>query len=115
MSSRLITGGSNIFPGEGNVGIGTTAPNDNLEISENKDGFVGISITNPNTGNNSSEGIYFNNEDGTIAGIRLDDIGSVYSSWMSIFDNRPEGSIHFGTGGISKMILANNLLETRWS
>ncbi|OGU58399.1 MAG: hypothetical protein A2315_03985 [Ignavibacteria bacterium RIFOXYB2_FULL_35_12] len=92
----------------GKVGIGTNAPSDNLEISENKDGFVGMTISNTNTSSNSSEGIYFNNEDGSLAGITLYDDNSVYPSQMHIGNNRPLGSIHFSTQGEKKITLANN-------
>ena len=77
----------------------TSAPNENLTIKQDVDAFVGIGITNNNTGSSSSEGIYFNNEDGTIAGIRLFDDGSTYSTQMHIFNNRPDGSIHLFTPG----------------
>jgi len=92
----------------GNVGIGTTSPQNNLHIYEDKNGFVGLKINNPNTGSNSSEGIYFTNEDGDVAGINLYDEGFVYSGQMSIFNNRPGGSIGFGTGGSIKMTLQNS-------
>ena len=92
----------------GKIGIGTNSPSDNLEISENKDGFVGMTISNTNTSSNSSEGIYFNNEDGSLAGISLYDVNHVYPSQMHIYNNRPLGSIHFSTQGEKKMTLAND-------
>jgi len=97
------TGWAGYFDGRGyfssNVGIGTTDPSAKLTIRQDVDAFVGIDITNNNTGSNSSEGIYFNNEDGTIAGIKLFDDGSTYSTQMHIFNNRPDGSIHLFTPG----------------
>ncbi|MFQ5606189.1 MAG: tail fiber domain-containing protein [bacterium] len=103
-SSRLVVANS------GNVGIGTKSPNAELEIYGAKNEFVGLSITNPHAGANSAEGIYFNNEDGSVAGIRLFDDDSVLypSNQMHIFNNRPGGSIHFGTQGVNKMVVANS-------
>ena len=141
MNSKQISGGTNIIPSDGNVGIGILTPNEklevagtihsttggfmfpdgtiqttattgnlggNLNISEDKDGFVGIDITNKNTGSISSEGIYFSNEDGSLAGIILNDDDNVYAAQMKIFNNRPSGSIIFGTQGANKLTLANN-------
>lgn len=94
-----ITGWAGWFAGRGyfsdNVGIGSTTPSDKLSINQNTDAFVGISISNTNTSSNSSEGIYFNNEDGSIAGIRLYDDDHIFSSQMRVFNNRTNGSIHF--------------------
>lgn len=85
----------------GDVGIGTTNPSSELEIYGDTNDFVGIKINNPHTGSNSAEGIYFNNEDGGIAGIRLFDEGSgPYPSYMNIFNNRPGGSIHLISGSV---------------
>jgi hypothetical protein len=141
MNSRQILGGKNIFPSDGNVGIGIKTPNEklevagtirsttggfmfpdgtiqttattgnlegNLRISEDSDGFVGIDIKNENTGSNSSEGIYFNNEDGSLAGIILNDDDHVYASQMNIFNNRPSGSINFSTQGVKNLTLSNS-------
>lgn len=85
----------------GDVCIGYTHPSSELEVYGNEDNFVGIRITNVNEGSQSAEGIYFKNEDGTIAGIRLFDEGSAtYPSQMNIFNNRPGGSIHLISGSI---------------
>lgn len=93
----------------GNVGIGTTNPLSELHIYENKNGFVGLRIDNPNTGSSSSEGIYFKNEDGAVAGIRLFDDGfATYPSQMVIFNNRLGGTISFNTQGVKKMTLNNS-------
>ena len=79
----------------GNVGIGTATPSDVLSIIRNDDALVGLSISNTNTGSNSSEGIYFNNEEGSITGIRLYDDDHTYSSQMRLFNHRSNGSMHF--------------------
>ncbi|MCI0515109.1 hypothetical protein L0128_17995, partial [candidate division KSB1 bacterium] len=92
----------------GNIGLGTTNPVARLHLYENTNGFVGLRIQNPNTGSGSSEGIYFENEDGTVAGIRLFDDGSAYPSQMNIFNNRPNGSIELGTSGVMQLEIANN-------
>lgn len=87
----------------GDVGIGTLDPASGLEIYRDVDDFVGLRITNPNTGIASSEGIYFENEDGTVAGIRLSN-----ADRMSVFCNRPAGSITWSTAGSQRMVVANN-------
>jgi hypothetical protein len=94
------TGSDLTILGSGNVGIGTTNPVANLHIYENTNSFVGLYVENPNTGSSSAEGIYFVDENGTLAAIRLYDEGSTYPSQMRIFNNRPSGSIHLiNTGG----------------
>jgi hypothetical protein len=84
----------------GKVGIGITNPSPELEIYGDKNDFVGMYISNPNTGSSSSEGIYFKNEDGTVAGIRLHNTDE-----MAIFDNRPEGHITLHTDGYERVKL----------
>jgi len=105
-----IIGGNNVYREKGNVGIGTDNPLTALYVDNDTDGFVGISIENTNTQSNSSEGIYFWNEDMGVAGIRLfDDDAPSYPARMNIFNNRPGGSIHFGTGGqLSRLTIAND-------
>ncbi|MGZ6416659.1 MAG: tail fiber domain-containing protein, partial [Bacteroidia bacterium] len=93
---------------QGNVGIGTTGPADNLHIYNNANATVGITLDNPNTGSSSSERISFNNEDGSVAGIQMNDISSVTPGAMSIFNNRPSGNIRLITGGNSKVYIGNN-------
>jgi hypothetical protein len=85
------------------VGLGTVTPGTNLEIYEDVDDFVGLYINNPNTGVASSEGIYFKNEDGSVAGIRLQN-----SDQMSMFNNRPAGYISWSTAGSQRMVIAND-------
>jgi hypothetical protein len=87
----------------GDVGIGTLDPSSGLEIYKDSDALVGLTITNPNTGQSSSEAIYFENEDGTVTGIRVHN-----SDQMSIFNNRPSGYISWSTGGLQRMVIANN-------
>jgi len=99
------TGGSaGYFEGQvyvsGKVGIGITNPTHELEIYGDKNDFVGMYITNPSTGSSSSEGIYFSNEDGTVAGIRLHN-----SDEMAVFDNRPDGHITLHTDGYERVRL----------
>ena len=100
-------GSAGYFEGQvyvsGKVGIGTTNPTHELEIYGDDNDFVGMYISNPNTGTSSSEGIYFNNEDGTVAGIRLHN-----SDEMAIFDNRPEGHITLHTDGYERVRLDKN-------
>jgi hypothetical protein len=84
------------------VGIGTLDPASDLEIYRDADDFVGLYITNPNTGISSSEGIYFENEDGTVAGIRFSN-----ADRMSVFNNRPDGYICWSTAGSQRMVVTN--------
>jgi hypothetical protein len=85
------------------VGIGTLDPAVDLEIYRDADDFVGMYITNPNTGQSSAEGIYFENEDGTVAGLRLDN-----TDRMNLFCNRPNGYITLGTGGTPRVTITKN-------
>ena len=105
-----IISGNNVYREKGNVGIGTNNPLTGLHVDNDTDGFVGISIENTNTESSSSEGIYFWNEDMGVAGIRLfDDDAPSYPGRMNIFNNRPGGSVHFGTGGqLTRMTIAND-------
>jgi hypothetical protein len=102
--------GNDLYRLDGNVGIGTDNPLTSLYVYRDTNAFVGISIENPNTESNSCEGIYFWNEDIGIAGIRLFDEGHAsYPARMNIFNNRPDGSIHFGTAGqLSRMTVTND-------
>jgi hypothetical protein len=93
------------FEGKVKVTDGLTTGG-NLGIYKDENNFVGITIRNLDTGSMSSEGIYFNNEDGSIAGIRLyDDDSTNYPSEMHIFNSRPDGSVHFATSGLSRMVV----------
>jgi hypothetical protein len=85
---------------DGQVGIGTLDPAADLEIYRDANDFVGMYITNPNTGQSSAEGIYFENEDGTVAGLRLDN-----TDRMNLFCNRPDGYITLGTGGTPRITI----------
>ena len=102
--------GNDLYRRDGNVGIGTDNPLTSLYVYRDTNAFVGISIENRNTESNSCEGIYFWNEDIGVAGIRLFDEGHAsYPARMNIFNNRPDGSIHFGTAGqLSRMTVAND-------
>ena len=80
-----------------------------LQISNDVNNFVGLSIENPNTGASSAEGIYFNNEEGTIAGLRIyDQTNPSYPGQLRIFNNRASGSIILGTAGVERFRVANN-------
>ncbi len=94
-------GGRNYF--EGAVGIGTDDPGAEVEIYGDTNSLVSLSITNPNTGSSSSEAIYFNNEDGSVAGIRFQN-----SDQMTVFNNRPSGYISWSTGGLQRMEITHN-------
>ena len=89
----------------GRVGIGTDEPTQMLHISDDVNNLTGIVISNANTSGYSSEGIVFGNEDGEIAGLRLFDDNSVYSSAMALFNNRPGGNIRLGTGSVDRVFI----------
>ncbi len=89
----------------GKVGIGTTSPYINLDVTEEKDGLVGMYITNTSTAGSSAEAIYFGDENGWSAGIRLNDDLSVYPSQMHIFNNRTGGSIQLRTNSMAQMVV----------
>ncbi|MFL5763840.1 MAG: tail fiber domain-containing protein [Bacteroidia bacterium] len=93
---------------QGNVGIGTNGPSDNLHIFKNINSSTGITIQNTNTGSSSSERISFDNEDGSVAGIQMNDIASTTPGAMTFFNNRPSGNIRLNTGGNTKMYIGNN-------
>jgi hypothetical protein len=93
---------------QGNVGVGTPSPGDNIHIVNNVNSSAGLTIENTNTGASSSERISFNNEDGSIAGIQVNDISSVTPGALTIFNNRPSGNIRLGTGGNTKVYIGNN-------
>ena len=101
-------GNSLLFDNAGNIGLGTAAPASEFHIYKNENGFVGLKITNPNTSSNSAEGIYFGDEDGDSAGIRLyDNLNATYPAQMAIFNNRTSGSIALKTGGVEQARLTN--------
>jgi hypothetical protein len=93
---------------EGNVGIGTNGPSDNLHVREDVDGTAGITLQNNSTGQFSNERISFNNENGGLAGIQMNDVTSVTGASMSIFNNRPSGTMRLSTGGVVRMAIMNN-------
>jgi hypothetical protein len=93
---------------DGDVGIGTTGPTSRLHIWENKNGIVGLAIENRNTGPLSAERISFNNEDGGVAMIQVNDAASTTPGVMTIGNNRPGGSIRLNTQGVPKFTLTNS-------
>ncbi len=92
----------------GNLGIGTNSPLERLHITENANTSVGIVIQNTDPGSFSSERISFDDENGSVAGIQVTDVASVTGATMTLFNNRPAGTMRFNTGGTPKMFIANN-------
>ncbi|OQX84168.1 MAG: hypothetical protein B6D63_05175 [Candidatus Latescibacteria bacterium 4484_7] len=104
-STMNVWGASNVFPSSGYVGIGTKSPGKDLHIYRDSDSQIGLRIENPNTGANSAERISFSNEDGDIAGIVCyDHDNGAYPGVMSIFNNRPDGSLELKSSGGSVFI-----------
>lgn len=94
LNAQQLRGGTNFVPSSGDVGLGTVAPMSNLHIYENIDNTMGITLENPNTGANSTQRIGFNDENGTVAGIAIYDVSSIYPQQMRVFNNRPAGEVH---------------------
>jgi hypothetical protein len=91
----------------GNIGIGITAPTDNIHIKEDANSFVGLTIENRTAGGSSTERISFVNEDGSLAFIQLNDAASISGPAFTIANNRPNGFFLFNTGGTPRMTLSN--------
>ena len=92
----------------GNLGIGTSSPGERLHILENVNSSVGIVIENTDPGASSSERISFDDENGSVAGLQVTDVASTNGSTMTLFNNRPGGTMRFNTGGNTKVFIANN-------
>lgn len=94
----------------GNIGIGTTNPTTNLHVEDNSNSVIGIRLRNMNTGSQATQRIFFDNEQGEVAGIQI--LGSgwpgVTSNRMTIFNNRTNGRIDLNTAGFVQMTLANS-------
>jgi hypothetical protein len=95
-------------PNGGNIGIGTISPTSNLHIAQDKNSETGIRIKNTHAGSNSSETIYFENEDGLSAGITMRDFTNSSSGAMFMFNNRPAGHIRLNTNGNTRIYIGNN-------
>ncbi len=84
----------------GDIGFGTTSPGSDLHIYDDVDNFMGIFIENNSDSSNSSEGLYFINENGQQSGIRTyDDDHASYANQLRIFNNRLD-SAGQSNGGI---------------
>ncbi|CAN5807477.1 hypothetical protein BH11BAC7_BH11BAC7_12850 [soil metagenome] len=93
---------------QGYLGIGTSNPNERLHLKEDVNSQVGLIIENTNPGSSSGERISFDDENGSIAGIMMSDITSSTGSAMTLFNNRPSGTMRFNVGSNTKMMIANN-------
>jgi hypothetical protein len=93
---------------DGQVGVGTSYPTDNLHILKHANETVGLTIENRNTGDSSAERITFWNEDGGVAGIKMWDAASTSPAVMDIFNNRPNGSIRLNTAGLRRLTVTEN-------
>jgi hypothetical protein len=100
--------GNNIYSGHtGNLGLGTTAPNDEIHIKKDANSLVGITIENVDPGSNSTERISFTDENGSLCFIQANDDGSISGPSFTIANNRPNGYMGWNTGGTARMTLSN--------
>jgi hypothetical protein len=103
-----LTGPFNGLAVQGNVGIGTTTASSNLHIREDQASHTGLVIENNSTSSFSGERISFNDENGSVAGIQMNDAASTTGSSMILFNNRPSGTMRFNTGGVARMLIGNS-------
>jgi hypothetical protein len=98
----------------GNVGIGEYFPGQKLHVAgsgifeKNQNGETSVNINNSSTSSLSAEAIRFNDENGTVAGLIVNDILSSSSARMTLFNNRPGGNIQFATQGFPKLVINNS-------
>ncbi len=92
----------------GDLGIGLTTPSQRVHIKEDADTQVGLVIENDHTGTSSGERIYFDNEEGSLAGIATADASSTSPGAMTFFNNRNLGHLRFTTAGIVRMYVATS-------
>ncbi len=92
----------------GYLGLGTTSPSEKIHIKEDINSYTGIIIENDDPGAVSGEMIRFDNEEGSVAGIQISDIMSTSPAAMTFFNNRSGGNIRLTTGGIVRVVVANN-------
>jgi hypothetical protein len=91
----------------GNLGLGTSTPNDEIHILKDVNSFVGLTIENKDPGGSSTERISFTDENGSLAYIQLNDDGSISGPSFTVANNRPNGIIHFNTGGTQRVTISN--------
>jgi hypothetical protein len=100
--------GNNIYSSHtGNLGLGTTAPNDEIHIKKDVNSFVGLTIENTDAGSSSTERISFTDENGSLCFIQANDDNSIAGPAFTIANNRPNGYMAWNTGGTARMTLSN--------
>ena len=108
-SSRGVYGAENVFPSQGDVGVGTAGPGCALHVYKDWASSTSIIIENPNTSGASMERLILRDESGENAGLLTFDDDHVSSpSYMHLFNNRTNGEIHFITGAQRRMRIVNN-------
>ena len=86
-----VSGTSNVFPGSGYVGIGTTNPNNRLHINSASSTVTNLQITNSSSGSTGADGLR---------------IGFVGSNEAYVWNNENSGLV-FGTNNIEQMSILN--------
>ncbi|MFZ1948299.1 MAG: hypothetical protein WAW06_12185 [bacterium] len=93
----------------GRVGVGTTAPESDLHVVRNFNGYTGIKIENADALGGASEGIWFADENGTNAGITAyGDAVAGGANCMQISNNRANGAIFLATAGFDRVWVAHD-------
>jgi hypothetical protein len=91
----------------GNLGLGTSTPNDEIHILKDANSFVGMTIENKDPGGSSTERISFTDENGSLAFIQLNDDGSISGPAFTLANNRPNGFFQLNTGGTTRVTVSN--------
>jgi hypothetical protein len=96
-----------VIQNNGNVGIGTTSPNDKLSVvfDDSTGGFTGYSVQNTNAGANAASGMLYYEANGSLAVFQ----GYVNSSNEFRFNNVVSGgTLNFMAGGSSRLYVKND-------
>jgi hypothetical protein len=90
---------------DGEVGIGTTAPDGLLHLAKNVDNAVGIIVENGDTGSLSSVGIRLVDEKGEAGMKLLDDGAGLSYDQLQIYNDKTNGKISFLPGGSNSITM----------
>jgi hypothetical protein len=91
---------------DGDLGVGTFAPDDDLHVSGHVNDAVAVRISNTNTGSSSQEQLLFADEAGVGGSIVHYDDGSAWPNLFRILNQRSNGPLVLGTEGIDRLRIA---------